>query len=125
MVIGFVAAVLVVGTACSSSKESSADAAVAPMDAAADFPPIYYDADPVGGGDEADAHQGDPACRGMNYPVSCPARNGAPASCWSAGTICSTVALCNGKLRSCTSSSRHYDCVAMRCVRNDVDGGAD
>jgi len=63
-------------------------------------------------------------CMDPAYPVSCPANNGVPAICWSAGTDCSTLTKCGDQFRSCLSASTHFDCTQMTCVPNaGVDAG--
>jgi hypothetical protein len=64
-------------------------------------------------------------CPDPKYPASCPARNDVPSICWSAGTICSTIAKCGDQFFSCTTPGAHYDCAEMRCVYDSSgDGGA-
>jgi hypothetical protein len=66
-------------------------------------------------------------CMDPSFPVSCPMHDGVPASCWSIGTECSTIAKCGDQFRSCTSANAHYDCTEMRCVYNSStgDGGTE
>jgi len=58
-------------------------------------------------------------CTSQTFPVYCPALNGAPANCWTAGTNCSSVVSCAGTLRSCSSQAQtdFYDCAISSCRR--------
>lgn len=57
------------------------------------------------------------SCTNPSYPVLCPATGSVPASCWSSGTVCSTVADCNGTYKACSSTNEHVDCNTKTCVR--------
>jgi hypothetical protein len=66
-------------------------------------------------------------CSDPAFPMSCPARNDVPSICWSAGTLCSTIAKCGDQYFSCITPNTHYDCTEKRCVYDaaGVDGGVE
>ncbi len=52
------------------------------------------------------------------YPVFCPAANGVPATCWTAGTNCNSTTSCSGVYRSCLGQapSEYFDCSSNMCL---------
>jgi hypothetical protein len=57
-------------------------------------------------------------CATATFPVYCPAANGVPANCWTAGTNCNTVTSCAGVFRSCFGQAQtdYYDCTQQMCL---------
>lgn len=67
------------------------------------------------------------ACKDPKFPVFCPPRGDVAASCWTAGTICSTVTSCGGVYKACSTAGSVVDCAASTCVKPPASdaGGAE
>ncbi len=55
-------------------------------------------------------------CTNSSSSVGCPAIAGFPASCWSTGTICSSITNCSGVGHSCFNSNDYFDCATAQCL---------
>jgi len=64
-------------------------------------------------------------CNDPNFPVACPPRGNVPATCWTAGTMCTSITRCGDQLRSCSTAGAYYDCTAMTCLLSSPDGGVE
>ncbi|MBX3125787.1 MAG: hypothetical protein KF718_03690 [Polyangiaceae bacterium] len=61
------------------------------------------------------------SCNDANYPVYCPARNGAHPGCYSPGVKCNTVVYCEGIGRKgCQNEVQAVDCAANLCLTPKV-----
>jgi hypothetical protein len=60
----------------------------------------------------------------QTFPIYCPAANGVPANCWTAGTNCNTVTSCAGVYHSCfqQAPTDFFDCTTNMCMRCSVTG---
>ncbi len=66
-----------------------------------------------------DTGPGGRACLTQTFPIYCPALNGVPSNCWSAGTNCNTIVSCAGVYKSCFGQAQtdYYDCTQLMCLR--------
>lgn len=72
------------------------------------------------GGSSSGGEGGASACSDPEFPVYCPARNGAPADCWSPATVCSTVVACGEDAPiACARADATPDCNTRKCTLPD------
>jgi hypothetical protein len=62
-------------------------------------------------------------CKNSDYPVYCAATSEATDGCWTPGTDCSTVTMCNGEKKAC-HSGYSFNCATGNCVSNGGSGGS-